>query len=244
MAELHRARRRRLVPFRVGDGGMNPVFAAKLASPATYSTITAASIRSPAILRSPAVRRCPARCRARPIRLPRRRSGRQASKPVVMASVPLPQPAPQPKEGDAPPEQPKTIAGLLGNLFGGSQGEAQPAEPAESQTRSPCAAAIPKWRRNRNASAPVRTAAASPSPSRTKPRRPSRRRWRQTCAGPSASALQQADKPNAKPPAPEMRTAYSRRRRRQQRPAAGRAAGGSGRLVREPLDRAALTSAL
>ena len=50
-----------------------------------------------------------------------------------MASVPMPQAAPQAKEGEAPPEQPKSIAGLIGNLFGGAQAEAKPAEPAESE---------------------------------------------------------------------------------------------------------------
>jgi hypothetical protein len=48
-----------------------------------------------------------------------------------MASVPMPQPAPQAKDGEAPPEKPKTIASLLGNMFGGSNAQA---EPAESQT--------------------------------------------------------------------------------------------------------------
>ena len=80
-----------------------------------------------------------------------------------MASVPMPQPAPQPKEGEAPPEQPKSIAGLLGNLFGGSQAEAKPAAPAASQTvalrgSNTEMAAKPKR------SAPVRTAAAPTQP--------------------------------------------------------------------------------
>ena len=47
-----------------------------------------------------------------------------------MASVPMPTPAPQPKEGEAPPEQPKSIAGILGNMFGGSKAEAKLAQPA------------------------------------------------------------------------------------------------------------------
>jgi hypothetical protein len=57
-----------------------------------------------------------------------------ASSSVVMASVPMPHPAPLPKEGEAPPEQPKSIASLIGNMFGGSPAEARPAVPEQTQT--------------------------------------------------------------------------------------------------------------
>ena len=122
-----------MVPFRVGDGGMNPVFAAKLASPNIFdnngriyqvagnSQIASGAQVPGALPRTP---NPPAAAAQRAT----------ASQPVVMASVPMPEPAPQAKEGEAPPEQPKSITGLLGKMFGGSKAEAQPAEPAESQT--------------------------------------------------------------------------------------------------------------
>ena len=127
-------------PPHVGDGGMNPVFANKLASHDEYDNNGRAS-------RSPAIRRRRARCRTFPIRrapMPRcirrsrRRNAQQRSRrlrprsrnrPVMLASVPVPPAAPLPKEGEAPAEKPTTIAGLLGNLFGGSQAEAKPAAP-------------------------------------------------------------------------------------------------------------------
>ena len=53
----------------------------------------------------------------------------------MLTSVPVPPPAPLPKEGEAPPpEQPTTIAGLLGNLFGGNQAVAKPATAAEPES--------------------------------------------------------------------------------------------------------------
>jgi hypothetical protein len=44
----------------------------------------------------------------------------------------MPRPAPQPKQGEAPAseQRPTTIAGLIGNLFGGSKAEAAPTAPS------------------------------------------------------------------------------------------------------------------
>ncbi len=116
-----------VVPFRVGDGGMNPVFEAKLASHSIFDNDgrtyqVAGNSQAPGAL--PRTPNPPAVTIEAP---------QPASEPLVMASVPMPQPAPQAKEGEAPPVQPKTIAGLLGNLFGGSPAQAQPVEPTESQ---------------------------------------------------------------------------------------------------------------
>ena len=110
----------------------------------------------------------------------------------------MPQPAPQAKEGEAPPEQPKTITALLGNLFGGQTAQAQPVEQTESQPvalrGSKTAAAKPKQ------SAPVRTASVP----RSKP---------QEAAPPNGGGSPaRASKPTRAPssaPAPELRTAYS-----------------------------------
>jgi cell division protein FtsN len=51
---------------------------------------------------------------------------------VKVASVPLPTAAPPPKEGQTPAQKPTTIAGLLGNLFGGIGTTAEPAEQEKS----------------------------------------------------------------------------------------------------------------
>ena len=174
------------VPFRVGDGGMNPVFEAKLTGRGLFDNDSrvfqvASDTQVPGALP----------------RTPNRLAAAPAAQPAVMASVPMPQPAPQAKEGEAPPEQPKTITALLGNLFGGQTAQAQPVEQTESQPvalrGSKTAAAKPKH------SAPVRTASVP----RSKP---------QEGAPPKAVAAQpvkQADKGAKQPPAPELRTAYS-----------------------------------
>jgi murein L,D-transpeptidase YafK len=174
------------VPFRVGDGGMNPVFEAKATGRGLFDNDghvyqVASTSQVPGALP----------------RTPNPPAVTPAAQPLAMASVPMPQPAPQAKEGETPPEQPKTIAGLLGNLFGGSKADVPPAEPVESQAvalrGSKTAAAKLKL------SAPVRTAAVP----RSEP---------QDAAPPKAAAAQpvrQADKGAKQPPASELRTAYS-----------------------------------
>jgi murein L,D-transpeptidase YafK len=117
-----------VVPDRHGiDGGMNPVFASKLASHNEYDNSgrifqVAGNTQAPGAL--PRTPNPPAVSVETP----------QVADPgvssPVMASVRLPQPAPLPKEGEAPAEQPKTIAGLLGNIFSGSKAEAQPVQAA------------------------------------------------------------------------------------------------------------------
>jgi hypothetical protein len=194
------------VPFRVGDGGTNSVFAAKLTSPnifdnngriyqiagnsqiASGAQVPGALPRTP---NPPAVTSEPAR----------------TSQPVVMASVPMPQPAPQAKEGDAPPEKPKSIAGLLGNLFSGAPAQARPTEPAQSQTVALRGSNTEMAAKPKRAT-PVRTASV-----------PHDKPHEATSAEPKAVAkamaksapapgVQQAGKED-KSPAPEMRTAYS-----------------------------------
>jgi hypothetical protein len=117
------------VPERHGiDGGMNPVFASKLAVHSEFDNNgrvyqVAGNTQAPGALpRTPN----PPVAAAETMQAPQP----AASAPLVMASVPMPTPAPQPKEGEAPPEQPKTIAGLLGNVFGGAKAETKPAQPA------------------------------------------------------------------------------------------------------------------
>ena len=128
----------------------------------------------------------------------------------------MPQPAPQAKEGEAPPEKPKSIASLIGNMFGGSKAQAQPIEPVESQTvvlrgSNTEMAAKPKRRRR----VPYRRRADEPRMPR-RPRR-SRPRWRKA-RWPMTPPVQQARKDTAA--APEMRTAYSAPSARERRSAA------------------------
>lgn len=117
-------------PARHGlDGGMNPVFASKLASPTEFDNngrayqVAGNSMAPGALPRTPnAPNTTSATQQAR----------ETLSEPLVMASVPMPPPAPQPKEGEAPQvqEQPTTIAGMLGNLFGGETAQAKSTQPA------------------------------------------------------------------------------------------------------------------
>ncbi len=165
------------VPRRDGvDGGMNPVFAAKLATHnefdnngrgyqvAGYTGTPGALPRTP---NPPAARaeRRPAPPAAQPAE----------TEPVVMATVRIPQPAPLPKEGEAPAvqEQPITIAGLLGNLFGGAQAEAKP----EAKPSAPATESVPVGLRGSNtelAAKPKRPTtfrtASAPLPLSPKPR--------------------------------------------------------------------------
>jgi murein L,D-transpeptidase YafK len=124
------------VPIQKGvDGGMNPVFVAKLSTHAEFDNnghmyaVAGNSMAPGALPRTPNP----------PATAAQRLQVAQLSKPKVVASVPMPHPAPRPKEGEAPPEQkPTTIASLLGNLFGGSRAQAEEPAPAtaESETSS------------------------------------------------------------------------------------------------------------
>src|SRR5665213_1798264 len=126
------------VPPRNGlDGGMNPVFADKLATHLEFdnsgrSIQVAGNSQAPGAL--PHVPNAPGAFAA--LRPPKKPAAATPiptvttdEQPVMLASVPVPQAAPLPKEGEAPQEKPTTIAGLLGNLFGGN---AQTAPAPES----------------------------------------------------------------------------------------------------------------
>jgi hypothetical protein len=138
------------VPSRNGvDGGMNPVFASKVAIDTNGQVYLAAgSTMVPgALSHTP---NPPATTAVTP-------QAPQTTQPVVMASVP--QTLPHPKEGEAPQPQPTSIAGLFGNLFSGSQAQAQSsAEPAALRgTNTEMAAKLKR-------AAPVRTASAPTVP--------------------------------------------------------------------------------
>jgi murein L,D-transpeptidase YafK len=111
------------------DGGMNPVFASKLATHDVTDNDgrtmqLAGNTQAPGSLPrnvTPAPAAPDTRMIA-PVEQP-------DAAPVVLVNVPAPRPAPQPKEGVAPPEQPTTIAGLLGNIFSNPQAQASEPKP-------------------------------------------------------------------------------------------------------------------
>ena len=114
-----------LVPPHVGDGGMNPVFASQLGTQEGYDNngrLIQVATAPGALPRTP--NQTPP---ASQVVMPASATPAAAQQPTMLANVPLPQPAPQAKEGEAPPEQPKSIASLLGNFFSGSKAQAQPA---------------------------------------------------------------------------------------------------------------------
>jgi hypothetical protein len=186
------------VPSRSGiDGGMNPVFLAKLSTHDAFdndgrSYKFAGNSQAPGAL--PRTTVPPAATAelgqdAQPA----------ASRPTVVASVRMPQPAPQAKEGEAPPEQPKSITGLLGNLFSGSQAQAKPTEPATDGQAVALRGSNSDTSAKTKRATPVRTASA-PAAAQPKPK---------AVANNVPAPTQQVRKEASAAPAPEMRTAYS-----------------------------------
>lgn len=206
------------VPARHGvDGGMNPVFADKLGTQEGYDNkgrvIQVAT--APGALPRTDSKPVPATLVSVP------KPGPQlASAPVEPTSVPVPQPAPQAKIGAAPAEKPSTIAGLLGNLFGGSQAEASaPAtesEPVSLRGSKTEIAAKPK-RATTVRTASARTTAPQPKPQDTAPAKADAQQKAVAANTPEPAAkprITAADKPEPanQPPGPdnrEMRTAFS-----------------------------------
>ena len=202
MAELI-AEGTKTVPPHVGDGGMNPVFASKLGTQEGYDSkghLVQVATAPGSLPRTP-----DGRAPVSTFVVPQSAQVSQpAAKTVKMASVPMPQPAPQPKEGEAPAQQ-TTIAGLLGNLFGGSKAET-PAPEAESTT-----AALPSASKQASAR-PKRGGYRTASTQHSKPHQAAAPK---AVAGAAAKPepkqpAQEADKQAAPAkPAAEMRTAYS-----------------------------------
>jgi murein L,D-transpeptidase YafK len=176
-----------LAPPHVGDGGMNPVFASKLGTPEEYDN-SGRLIRAAAA--PGALPRTPNRVAAFSLAPSRR--------PVATASVAAP--APQASETEAPPEQPKTFAGLLG-MFGGSAAQAQPAEPADSQAVALRGSSTDMTAKPKRA-ASVRTASAPSKPEATtaEPKAVAK------AMAKTAPSAQQA-RPETTPSAPEVRAA-------------------------------------
>jgi murein L,D-transpeptidase YafK len=195
-----------LVPFRVGDGGMNPVFEAKLASHSVFDNsghtfMVAGNSQAPG-----ALPRTPNPPPVTPSETQRDVQPPVNDQPVVLASVPMPQAAPQAKEGETPPEQPKSIAGLIGNLFATSPAQAKPVEPAESEQASLRGSETPAKTKR---SAPVRTASAPAKPHEEAPAKPKAVASTPPAPMPRVQQAKKQDNKRDKAPDTELRTAYS-----------------------------------
>jgi hypothetical protein len=132
----------------------------------------------------------------------------------VVDRVPVPQPAPQPKVGEAPAGKPTSIAGLLGNVFGGAETPAEVSPPAASEPVV-LRGSKPETAKSRTA---TRTAVANAAPAPKAHNKP-------PVAAPAPPRLAAASEPvpvkprTAKPsvaddaapgsPVPQMRTAFS-----------------------------------
>jgi murein L,D-transpeptidase YafK len=159
-------------PSRAGvDGGMNPVFLAKLSPRNDFdnngryqvASNTIAPGALPRVSNAPGALPRTATPPAPSAEAPVTPEPAMTSEPVVVASVPMPRSAPQPKQGEAPAPQPTTIARLFGNLFGGSKAQAAAStpspekEPAAGRSANTDLAPKPKQ------AAPVRTVSATAS---------------------------------------------------------------------------------
>jgi murein L,D-transpeptidase YafK len=185
-------------PSRAGvDGGINPVFASKVAIDNNgHVYLAAGNTMVPGAL--PHTPNPPATTAVTP-------QAPQTTQPVVMASVP--QTPPQPKEGEAPQQQP-TSTGLFGNLFSGSRAQAQTsAEPAALRGTNTEMAAKPKRAASvRTASAP---AVPHPRPHEAAPSKPDAVANNALAPAPAPPVQQARDDQKTPAPTPEMRTAYS-----------------------------------
>ena len=213
-------------PSRAGvDGGMNPVFLAKL-SPQTgfdnngrsyqVASVGGAPGALPRVENAPGAlprdTTPPATAAEAPAK-PTPAAAKTIEPVVAAASTPTPRSAPpQAKQGEAPaPEQqkPTTIAGLIGGWFKGSKTETPAPEQEQAVARSANDAATKSKRATPVRTAtptPVQSAQAAPAAKQReaspKPSEPAVR-----APAPTAPAVQTA---KAEPPRqPEIRTAYT-----------------------------------
>ncbi len=221
------------VPSRSGvDGGMNPIFLAKLSVPNDLDNngrYQAASAAAPGALprtanppgalprtanppRTPA----PAVAVASPVESPVTVEPEQPSDSVVVASVPMPRAAPQPKQGEAPASQRSTtIAGLIGKLFGRSKTDDAPStastESEQNAARSASTDLAAKPKRSapmQAAASPVRAAPVAAAPNLREPA-PTAVAETARPPAPKAPPEQTAKAEPSRAPQPEIRTAYS-----------------------------------
>jgi murein L,D-transpeptidase YafK len=213
------------------DGGMNPVFLAKLSPQNSFDNngrIQLASTTStPGAL--PRVANAPGSLPRTTTVVPPAASAEAptqpepaatSSAPVAVASVPMPRTAPQPKQGEAPANQPTTIAGLIGTWFNGSKSEADSsthekeqvaARTADLTVKPKQAPAAPVRTASAGASVPLHTTASAPAPAA--PAAKAREAAAKPVAAPASTSPwptpPQPAKTEPPPQQPEIRTAYS-----------------------------------
>jgi murein L,D-transpeptidase YafK len=210
------------VPSRAGlDGGMNPVFVAKLTPQTGFDNngrayqVASMPGTLPRVAEAPgALPRDTAPPAAAAEAPAKREPATTASKPVAVANVPVPRSAPQAKQGEAPEmeQKPTTIAGLIGSWFSGSkETSASPPEKEQAAVRGANTdlAAKPKQVAPVRPTAPATTVStASTVAPASKPRDPAPKPAEATARAPAPTAQVQTAK--AEPPQqPELRTAYS-----------------------------------
>ncbi len=191
-----------VVPSRAGiDGGMNPVFASKLAAHIEFDNNgrtyqLAGNTQAPGALPRTTVGP------AAPISIPQAVAEPVETEQPVVTSVRMPQPAPRPKEGEAPAEKPTSIAGLLGNVFSAKSTEPQPAAEAPVEVSAPVSPRKTEVAKIKQPAPAFRTASGPASKQDAAPKAVAE-------AAPQLR-LKQADKNDApRAPEREMRTAYS-----------------------------------
>jgi murein L,D-transpeptidase YafK len=208
-----------VVPPRHGiDGGMNPVFADKIGTQDGYDG--KGSVIKVALAPGALPRTANAPPKPELVTVPQ--AAPQAG--PQLANVPVPPPAPEPKIGEAPPEKPTTIAGLLSNIFSSEPAQATPAAPADENeavvlrgSKTQVAAKSKQLTSVHTASA---RSAPQPKPHVTPAAQPKAVAARapepkpQSATGRRVAATAQASKPDTTDDAPapdnrEMRTAFS-----------------------------------
>ena len=203
-------------PSRAGiDGGMNPVFVAKLSPQSGFDNNGRYQVASVAPGALPRVENAPGA-------LPRDTTPPAASadtpaktaapaktsEPTATASVPMPRTAPQakPEETPAPERKPTTIAGLIGGWFSGSKTETTAAAPDKDQPAVRATATDTKSKR----AAPARTTAPVPVQSAQAAPAPKQREAAPKPAEPVVRTPAPVQAAKAEPPPQsELRTAYT-----------------------------------
>src|SRR4029453_13519266 len=189
------------VPSRAGiDGGMNPVFVAKLTPQTGFDnngrSYQGASIPGtlPRVAEAPgALPRDTAPPAAAAEAPAKREPVTTASKPMAVANVPTPRSAPQAKQGEAPEmeQKPTTIAGLIGTWFSGSKepSASPPDKEATVRGANTDLAAKPKQVAPVRPSAPATTVrTASTVATASKPRDPAPKPAEATARAPAPPA--------------------------------------------------------
>jgi murein L,D-transpeptidase YafK len=209
------------------DGGMNPVFLAKLSTPngldnngryqvASTTTVPGALPRvtdAPGALPRTTTVTPPAASAEVPVRQePAVAAGRE---PVMMASVPMPRAAPQPKQGEAPADKPTTIAGLIDGWFSGSKADTASSTHEKEQVAvrsgntdlaakpKQAAPAAPVRTASAGASVPVHSTAAAPAPAPVTPAPKARETATKTVAAPAPAPAWPAPPQPAKADKPD-----------------------------------------